>query len=410
MLVIIGLVVCAVRAWKRTALLVWVGAVGVASLIVLLVAIGESSSSVRATGIALGSWFPVAITLLAALIAIRQPDNRIAWLLFGIGFAVLVEYFVQLSLIEQPAAPSWRELGAIVLAHVALPGAFYLLFLIAFVFPSGQFSSRRQAWAAWPGVIALTAVLLSASFTVEIGPPYPSEELAWTVVNPVGFIPVSVLDAAIASTLVVLVSMAVLGFVSLVMRYRHSSVVTRAQIRWMLFSTLIVGVILALITMTNASQKVVGGLLLQVAFLSVPASITVAITRYRLFDIDRIISRTVSYAVIVALLGSLFATGVVLLPTALGLEDSPLLVAAVTLLVAGLFNPLRRRVHEAVDRRFNRAHIEARSIEEQFAARLRSTHSTEELADLWRETVDESFTPQVSGLWLRSSNVHADRT
>jgi hypothetical protein len=282
-----------------------------------------------------------------------------------------------------------------------------MLFLIAFLFPSGHFFTQRQALAAWPGVIMLSIVFLVTILSKEVGPPFPSEELAWTVTNPVGFLSASALDVAVTSMMVMLVLMAVGGALSLILRYRGSSVVTKAQIRWMLFSTLVVvGVFLLLVT-TNASQQVTGGLLLLVAFTSIPLSMTVAITRYRLFEIDRIISRTVSYSVIVVVLGALFATGVVWLPAALGLEDSPLVVAATTLIVAALFNPLRRRVRNAVDRRFNRSHFEAILVEEQFAARLQQTHNTAEIADVLLKTVGATLGPKMSGLWLNTDDIDA---
>jgi hypothetical protein len=381
--------------------------VSVASLLVFVVAVQAYGSSVRAAGIAVGSWFPAVLTLLGTLIAVRQPKNRIAWLLMGTGFAVLVEYFLQLSLRTEPLSPSPLDLLAIVLVHIALPAALYMLFLIAFLFPSGHFFTQRQALAAWPGVIMLSIVFLVTILSKEVGPPFPSEELAWTVTNPVGFLSASALDVAVTSMMVMLVLMAVGGALSLILRYRGSSVVTKAQIRWMLFSTLVVvGVFLLLVT-TNASQQVTGGLLLLVAFTSIPLSMTVAITRYRLFEIDRIISRTVSYSVIVVVLGALFATGVVWLPAALGLEDSPLVVAATTLIVAALFNPLRRRVRNAVDRRFNRSHFEAILVEEQFAARLQQTHNTAEIADVLLKTVGATLGPKMSGLWLNTDDIDA---
>jgi uncharacterized membrane protein YhiD involved in acid resistance len=109
----------------------------------------------------------------------------------------------------------------------------------------------------------------------------------------------------------------------------------------------------------------------------------------------------------VVVLGALFATGVVWLPAALGLEDSPLVVAATTLIVAALFNPLRRRVRNAVDRRFNTTHFEAILVEEQFAARLQQTHNTAEIADVLLKTVGATLGPKMSGLWLNTDDIDA---
>ena len=143
----------------RTVLWIWVGTMGVASLVVLFVAVQQSESAIRAGGIALGFWFPAAMSLLGSLIAIRQPENRIAWLLIGIGFAVLVELFLQLFLSGEPTSPSPLHLAAIVLGHIALPAALYLAFLIPLMFPSGRFFTQRQALAAWPGAIMLPVLL-----------------------------------------------------------------------------------------------------------------------------------------------------------------------------------------------------------------------------------------------------------
>ncbi|MGA7227878.1 MAG: hypothetical protein WBZ40_13335 [Acidimicrobiia bacterium] len=389
---------------RRVFLWVWVGVVGAACCGVLSIAVQQPGSPVRATSIALGSWFPAVVTLLGALIAVRQPDNRIARLLIGIGFAVLLEYFAQLALGSEPVSPSLLDFAAIVLVHVTLPLAMYLLFLIAFLFPTGRFSTKRQAWAAWPGAIMLFIQLLITVFTVEIGPPYPSAEQAWTIENPVGFLPTSARDATIALALVILALTAVAGGFSLVMRYRRSSVVIRAQIRWMLFSTFIVAGVLVLVATTNASQHMAGGLLLQVAFISIPISITVAISRYRLFEIDRIISRTLSYTVVVAVLAAAFFGLIALITAALPTQSS-LAVAGSTLAIAALFNPLRKRVQSTIDRRFNRSAYHAEVIARTFANRLREPLSTTQIIKEWQRTVDESLQPETSGIWIKQGSL-----
>ena len=200
--------------------------------------------------------------------------------------------------------------------------------------------------------------------------------------------------------IVVLGLTAVGGGFSLIMRYRRSSVVTRAQIRWMFFSTLIVAGVFILVATTNASQKMAGGLLLQVAVISIPVSITVAITRYRLFEIDRIISRTLSYTVVVAVLAAAFFGLVALITAALSAPNS-LAVAASTLAIAALFNPLRKRVQNTIDRRFNRSAYDAEIISEAFASRLREPLTTTQIIEDWQRTVDESLQPETSGIWIK---------
>jgi hypothetical protein len=384
----------------RIGLWVWVGVVSVACIVVLVIAVQKPGSPVRATSIAIGSWFPAVVTLLGALIAVRQPGNRIARILVGIGFAVLLEYFSQLTLGPEPVSPSFQDFAAIVAVHVALPSAIYLLSLIAFLFPTGRFYTRRQAWIAWPGAIVLFTQLVITTFTRQIGPPYPSAQQAWIIDNPIGFLPSSTRNTTIAVAIAVLGLTAVGGGVSLFIRYRRSTVVARAQIRWMLFSTFIVAGVLVLIATTNASQNMAGGLLLQIAFIGIPISITVAITRYRLFEIDRIISRTLSYTVVVAVLAAAFFGLVALITAALPTQGS-LAVAASTLAIAALFNPLRKRVQSAIDRRFNRSAYQAEVISRVFANRLREPLSAKQVIDEWQRIVDESLQPETSGVWIK---------
>lgn len=372
-----------------------------ASLVVLVVALQQTESFVRAGGIALGSWFPALAAALGATIALRQPGNRIAWLLNGIGFAVLIEMALQLLLSSGPVAPPPLNLGALLLLHVALPAALYLAFLVPLMFPNGHFFSRRQASMAWPGAIMLLILPLTVALTQKVGPPFPSEGLAWTVDNAFGILPVSVLRVSIALMIGAVAFTAVGGVFSLAIRYRRSSSVAKAQIRWLLYSTVIVAGIFVLLVASDASQSAVGGVLLVVAFVSIPASITVAITRYRLFEIDRIISRTLTYTVLVATLGLVFAAGVVWIPSAVGLEDSALLIAGSTLAVAALFNPLRKRVQTAIDRRFNRSAFQGDVVLGAFAARLSEPLTTGQILSEWESAVTQSLQPEKIGLWVR---------
>lgn len=380
----------------------WTGAVGATSLAILVMAVQSSDHSARAAGIAIGSWLPALITALGSLIAVRQPKNRIAWLLYGIGFVVVLEFLNQLFLIAEPGSTSLLGLAAIAWTYVGLPSAFYMFLLIALVFPNDHFHSSRQAMIAWPGVILVPSLFLAAMFTEEVGPLAPSEELAWMVTNPIGFISPAWLRAAIALVALAMVVMAVGGAASLVDRYRRSSHVIRAQIRWMLLATLILGIGVVLVAVSDSSQTIAGALILQMAFVSIPISITIAITRYRLFEIDRIISRTLTYAIVVALLAGLFVGLVIVIGSFLP-SDNPVVVAGATLTVAGLFNPLRRRTQRFVDRRFNRPAYQSELVAETFANKLSRPLSPQEIIDLWGQTVEEVMQPQATGIWLRDT-------
>jgi hypothetical protein len=275
-----------------------------------------------------------------------------------------------------------------------------MAFLIPWMFPDGRFYARWQTMAWLPGAVVLSVAPLTALFTEDIGQPYPAEGEAWMVENPIGFLPGSVLDIAIVLGFVVLVLTAASGAISLARRYQRSSVVMRAQIRWIAFSISIVAGVFALILITDASQNTVGGLLLVVAFASMPVCIAVAITRYRLFEIDRIISRTLSYTAIVAVLTAAFFGLVAAISALLPTQDS-LAVAASTLAVATLFNPLRKRIRSSVDRRFNRSAHQAGVISEEFTSKLRESLTIDEITQLWRSTVEDYLQPATSGVWIQ---------
>jgi hypothetical protein len=139
------------------------------------------------------------------------------------------------------------------------------------------------------------------------------------------------------------------------------------------------------------------------AVATIPVAVTMAITRHRLYDIDRLFSRTLSYALVVGFLGLVFATGVVWLPSALDIGDTPLVVAGTTLAVAALFNPVRRRVQAGVDRRFNRSRYDAERVVEGFTWSLRDEVDPERVMDGWMSVVGQTMQPAAAGAWVRTA-------
>lgn len=196
------------------------------------------------------------------------------------------------------------------------------------------------------------------------------------------------------------------GFVAMTVRFRRSGLVERTQIKWVLCAALVFALTYAASLVVNWFGGSFGdgllGFLFVFSIALIPISITAAITRYRLFEIDRIISRTLSYAAVVIVLGALFL-GMVTLVTALLPTQNSLAVAGATLVVAALFNPIRRRIQYAVDRRFNRSGYRAEELSEQFNARLRESLTTDELIDVWGETVNEALKPSATGIWIRDT-------
>jgi hypothetical protein len=190
---------------------------------------------------------------------------------------------------------------------------------------------------------------------------------------------------------------------AIIVRYRRADTLVRTQVKWVVYATLImVGSVLMTIAFDTVLPEWASNVLFAVLLMSVPVSVTVAVTRYQLYEIDRIISRTLSYALVVAVLGAVFV-GIVALATSVLPSQNSLAVAGSTLAVAALFNPLRKRIQHAVDRRFNRSGYQAEQVSEEFAAKLREPLSTQQITTLWTQTAEEAVQPQAVGIWLKET-------
>ncbi len=189
--------------------------------------------------------------------------------------------------------------------------------------------------------------------------------------------------------------------ISLALRYRRGSPLERQQSRWLLASVL-VAPIAAFIAFRFLDLEDYSGLVLAAAVSTLPVAIGVAILRYRLYDLGRVVSRTVSYAVVIGVLGLVFVFGVVYVPNQLmGSEAPAWLVAASTLAAAALFNPLRRRVVGWIDRRFNRSRYDNERVLDGFADTLRDGADAVQVKDGWAAVVTEAMQPAAIGVWVR---------
>jgi hypothetical protein len=191
---------------------------------------------------------------------------------------------------------------------------------------------------------------------------------------------------------------------SLFMRYRKAGTVERLQLKWFLLACL--SFVAALSTefafegMGYPEAPLVVDLWIDLSLISIPVAATLAILRYRLYDIDRIISRTLSYAIVIGLLAMVYALGVTGLTSLLD-TDSPLVVAASTLAAAALFNPLRRRVQAGVDHRFNRSRYDAERVMDGFSGSLRDEVDPDQVVTGWLSVVNETMHPSSAGIWVR---------
>lgn len=357
----------------------------------------------------LGLWLlPGLFTGLGAVIATRHPGNLISRLFLAMGIAALIGDWADLNVpLVAPDPVSNLDALAVIFARAHyIVGLLVPFLLLMFVFPTGTFLTRRWFWAGWAAAVAASTALFAEALAKELSPLSLTGADAWTVQNPWGFLdpggsgspPYSLI---LAMTVVPLV---IGGVAAMVMRYKRSSAIVRAQIRWVVYA-----LCLFVFAVLISSLVDVYGLGLMISILLVPVSVVVAINRYKLFEIDRLISRTISYAIVVGLLALVFAAGVVWIPSTLGIDDNALLVAASTLAVAALFNPVRKRVLHRVDRRFNRSAYKAEGIVHEFSNRLSEALDTDELAELWMRTTNEALHPKVAGIWLNPESPRRPR-
>jgi hypothetical protein len=344
----------------------------------------------------------LAMATVGTLLAIRIPGNAIGWLLLYaalcMGLEILGDSYTRLSLKVAAgtmpgtavAALSYMFLGPVVAVSVAIP----------LIYPDGRLLSPRWRWlVALSVLLGVFGILRQA---LRPGPmPYSGIE------NPFGIAGIEPLLSATDLTEAFAAILFLGAIASVAIRYRRGSLVERQQLKWLV-------AVVALNVTAWALSGVIGSLgftALQtigwytglLAFALLPVAIGIAVLRYRLYEIDRIVSRTIAWAVVTGVLVSVFAAGVVALQAVLDrvTQGETVAVAVSTLVAATLFQPLRRRVQRAVDQRFDRATYDAQRTVEAFAERLRDEVALDAVVADLHETVGASIRPSSFGLWLR---------
>ena len=349
----------------------------------------------------------LAFPIVGALIASRHPKNPVGWICLVVGlFWTLI--FLGDSI---PGSGPYPVTIAALTQAIWIPPVGLLGIYLILLFPDGKLPSRRWRPVAW--FSGMVMVLASLGITFSPGPleGHPG------VRNPLGLegTPPWVFTAGIAILLLLPLCM-IASALSLVLRYRRSEGEEREQIKWIAFAASVVG-LLYLITMVSsftfsgpwgaAGTPLWLGLLQQVSlvsFTAVPIAVGFAVLKYRLYDIDIIINRAIVYGSLAAVLVALYFGGIVLLQrvfVALTGERSTLAVVASTILIAALFNPLRRRIQAFIDRRFYRSKYDARKTLENFSTKLRNETDLEALNNDLVEVVRETMQPAHISLWLR---------
>jgi MFS family permease len=332
------------------------------------------------------------VPLVGALIAARLPTNPYGWLWSALGllYGVLV---VGDGLRRIGAVPGW-------LAAALIGGTFLtslcLLVLLLLLFPTGRLPDRRWRWLARAAVLLTGVGLLVLPFVLNaIDSVRPAP---WALGGSAGRVLAALLQGEVTAMFVLVV----LAAASLLVRFRRAGPVERQQLKWFVLAA----VLAAATVMADVLGVPVGGPVWAVvdalSFALLPVSVGIAVLRYRLYEIDRIVSRTVSYGLLTAALIGLYLLVVALLRPLLEpvTGTSSLAVAASTLAVAAAFNPARRRLQAAVDRRFDRARYDAALAVDAFAARLRDQVDLDEVTAGLRETVAATVAPTRVGVWL----------
>ncbi len=344
--------------------------------------------------------------VLGAVVVTRQPGNRIAYLMLLLAGWITINQVAYFPILSDVEAITPVVFVALLLTNSLWLPIFLTLFHLLFVFPTGRLLSPRWRWIYVVEVGTWLSFVSAIFLTAEIGPP----DGAWTLPNPAAFWggQESLANMAMGLMGVGWLVLAIAGLTSVVARWRRSTWAERNQMRLALVG-LVVGVA-GFIFQNFASGaggpvEVITGVVFFCSTVAVPVLMTVAIVRHGLFEIDRIISRTVAYAIVVAILVLAYVVGTVYLPIRItGGRASPAFVAGTTLALAAAFNPLRRRVQARVDRRFYRFHYDAEREVEAFAVRLRDQVDADQLSEAWLDTVGRVFQPTSMRLWVRGGD------
>jgi hypothetical protein len=344
----------------------------------------------------------VSATTVGAVLAGRRPRHPVGWLLLVLGLSVSVSgvadgYALYGLLVRPGALPAARYLALYGPALLAI--AITCIGFILLLTPSGLLPSPRWRWWARVATAAPVVVLLAVTLLPQpLGAEYQS------VANPLGLGALEApLQAAIGMALGLIVLGVLVAAASLVVRFRRARGAERQQLRWVALAAAVVSLAaaLVLVAMLTETPALFGwGLGLCAGIL--PLAIGAAILRYRLYDLDRIISRTLAYGLLTVLLGGGYAGLVLGLGQLLG-RDSSLVVAVATLAVAAAFRPVRRRVQQVVDRRFNRRRYDAAQTIGAFSARLRQQIDLDSLTAEMLGVVEHTMQPTSVSLWLRPS-------
>jgi hypothetical protein len=395
------------RAASWLAWSLWALTVALTGLSLVLLALNLSEPNTHIFDWWFNNTLIVVDVTVGAIVASRRPENPVGWLLCVSGLAISIGHFSSqyaiYALLAQPnSLPAGQALAWI--ASWLLPITIGLQVFYLLLFPTGRLPSGRWRPLAWLTVAftvvgVITSAFSSGALMGSLGP----------IRNPLGIEGFTNVYKALLYTMAPLLFAAVA--LSLFMRLRRAVGVERQQLKWFAYAagTFALGVVLNIVIFaidTPTWFEWVGEAILTVASTAITISIGIAILRYRLYEIDIIINRTLVYGSLTAMLAIVYFGGVTateaIFRTLTGQEQQPQLAIVVsTLVIAALFNPLRRRIQSFIDRRFYRRKYDAAKTLEAFSAKLRDETDLDALSDDLVGVVRETMQPAHVSLWLR---------
>jgi hypothetical protein len=370
-----------------------------AGLVVTLFVTRPLTVGVLLSGAAFALAFPLGYATIGLVMALRRPANPIGWLfsVSGLLWSLTIPFdpwLTHLILAGRPL-PFLAKVNALVTEYNWAPAIAFGITLPALLVPDGRLRSPRWRPVVAAAVAGPVLGMLGSSFlpgkleetVVPIDNPFGRTGVVGTVAAVVGFTGLGLWFISMLAALV-----------SLVLRFRASRGTERQQLHWVVAGA--AGAVAGLVGGALAPQRTVVSSLLYAGVLCVPVAVAVAVLRYRLWDLDRLISRTLTYTLVTALL---VVPYLLIVPAAgrLASGSGSLAVAAATLTAVALFQPLRRRIQDLVDRRFNRRRYDAARTVERFATRLRDQVDLDALRAELLAVVDQTMQPVGASLWLR---------
>jgi hypothetical protein len=357
--------------------------------------------------------------ILGLLILIRRPRDRYGWLwLVYALFTAIRTLSLAFFFFNHSQSTGYSFLGYFLLwlSEPSTIATFLCMILLILWFPDGQLPLRRWRFLYW---WMLVATLLLSIFLFVAGTQWngPGTEGGIVIENPFGWIPenTSVISLLVPLGFFSIVLIFVLAVVALLLRYRSARSLVRRQIRWFLFGSMafvILNFLPVFLPARNPNIQLVLSVIGFAAIIPLYLAVGIAILRYRLYDIDVIIRKTLVYSLLTGLLALVYFGSVVLLQNlfeSLSGQESPLVIVISTLGIASLFTPLRRRVQDAIDRRFYRRKYNAARSLDSFAASARDETDIGQLEVELVKVVQETLQPESVGLWITPSNTNEGR-